>query len=279
MRNFICRCLSLPLILGLGLSLGACAKVPGTGRSQLSLVNDKALTTMAAQQYSQLMKQQPLSSDAKAAAQVKRVGAKLARAAETLLKEEGRAAETADYKWEFNLIESKEANAFCMPGGKVGIYSGLLPYTKDEAGLAVVMGHEIAHAIAHHSRERASQELLANLGGNILDIGLRARGESALTYQMAMSAYGLGGQVGVILPFSRIHESEADRIGLTLMAMAGYDPEQAAPFWRRFSESSKNKGGPAFLSTHPTNRARLEGIEKYLPEAKARYQTAKRKKS
>ena len=264
-------------LAALGVFLAACATVPGTGRKQLSLVSDRDLSTMAAQQYSQMVRKGPLSDSQKDTAMIKKVGAGISRAAETFLREQGRASEIAGYRWEFNLIEADEVNAFCMPGGKVAFYTGILPYTKGEAGVAVVMGHEVAHAIAHHSRERASQELLANIGENILDIGMRMRGESALTYQMAMSAYGLGSQVGVLLPFSRAHESEADRIGLTLMALAGYDPAEAVAFWRRMSEKTGGASGPAFLSTHPSDKSRVAYIEEYLPEARARYQAARKK--
>ena len=256
-------------VLGALLALASCAVVPGTGRSQLSLVNSQELSTMAAQQYAAIIKQGPLSTNQADTAMIKRVGANISRAAETFLKQEGRGAEIAGYRWEFNLIESKEPNAFCMPGGKVAFYTGILPYTQGEAGVAVIMGHEVAHAIANHARERASQQVLAGLGGQILSLGLSQGGASALTGQAAMAAYGLGSQVGVLLPFSRAHESEADRIGLTLMAMAGYDPAAAVDFWRRMGAAGGG-GGPAFLSTHPADERRVEDIKKFLPEAQAR---------
>lgn len=248
----------------------ACATVPGTGRSQLSLVSEKELSTMAAKQYTGMLKQASLSTNKKDTAMIKKVGAAISKASEDFLREHGRAAEIADYKWEFNLIESDDVNAFCMPGGKVAFYTGILPYTRDETGVAVVMGHEVAHAIAHHSQERASQETLAGLGGQLLNLGLALGGASGAAGDMAQSAYGLGSQVGVLLPFSRAHEAEADRIGLTLMAMAGYDPAVAVEFWRRMSENKDGAGGPEFLSTHPSDRSRVAAIEKYLPEARAR---------
>jgi predicted Zn-dependent protease len=277
MFSFYRRLACSLVVLGAFLAfLGACATVPGTGRSQLSLVSDQELSTMAAQQYSQMVKKGPLSANKKDTAMIKKVGAGISRAAETFLREQGREAEIADYKWEFNLIESDEVNAFCMPGGKVAFYTGILPFTQGETGVAVIMGHEVAHAIAHHSRERASQQVLTDLGGQLLNLGLSVGGSSNLTGQMAMTAYGLGSQVGVLLPFSRAHESEADRIGLTLMAMAGYDPAEAVNFWRRMSEN-KEGGGPEFLSTHPSDKTRVANIEQYLPEAKARYQTGRKK--
>ncbi|MDR2726077.1 MAG: M48 family metallopeptidase [Candidatus Adiutrix sp.] len=257
-------------VLGAYLLLSACAVVPGTGRSQLSLVSDKELSTMAAGQYAAMIKQGPLSTNQKDTATIKKVGARISRASETFLREQGLEREIGDYKWEFNLIESDQVNAFCMPGGKVAFYTGILPFTQGETGVAVIMGHEVAHAIAHHSRERASQQALTNLGGQILSVGLGVGGASGLTGDLAMAAYGLGSQVGVLLPFSRAHESEADRIGLTLMALAGYDPAQAVAFWRRMSEK---QGGstPEFLSTHPSDKTRVANIERYLPEARRRY--------
>ncbi|GHV56595.1 peptidase M48 [Deltaproteobacteria bacterium] len=260
----------------LALALAACATVPGTGRNQLSLVSDKELSAMAAQQYSQMIKEGPLSANQKETAQIKKVGANISRAAEAFLRENGLAAEITDYHWEFNLIESDEVNAFCMPGGKVAFYTGILPYTKNETGVAVIMGHEVAHAIAHHGRERASQQTVANLGGTLLNLGLDLGGASSLTGQAAMAAYGLGSQVGVLLPFSRAHESEADRIGLTLMAMAGYDPAAAVDFWRRMGESG-GASGPEFLSTHPSDQTRVAELNRYLPEAAARYQAGRKK--
>jgi len=258
------------IVLAACLAFGACAVVPGTGRSQLSLVSDQELSTMAASQYAEMIKKGPLSTNQRDTAMIKKVGANISRAAETFLREEGLASEIANYRWEFNLIESDEVNAFCMPGGKVAFYTGILPYTQNETGVAVIMGHEVAHAIARHSRERASQQALTNLGGQVLNVGLGLGGASSLTGQAAMAAYGLGSQVGIMLPFSRAHESEADRIGLTLMAIAGYDPAEAVAFWRRMSAKG-GAGGPEFLSTHPSDQSRVAGIEKYLPAARTRY--------
>jgi predicted Zn-dependent protease len=173
------------------------------------------------------------------------------------------------YKWEFNLIQDdKTVNAWCMPGGKVGVYTGILPVTRDETGLAVVMGHEVAHAIAKHGNERMSQELLAQLGAVGLSVALST--EPGLTSDIYMAAYGVGTNVGILLPYSRVHESEADRIGLSLMARAGYDPRAAVPFWKRMSE----KGGsrpPEFLSTHPAPDTRIKQIESLIPEAMQYY--------
>jgi predicted Zn-dependent protease len=276
-RRLIRRLIRLLTVLGAILAWGACTAVPGTGRRQLSLADEQQLSALAAQQYAALIKQGPLSANQKDTAMIRKVGGSISRAAETFLRDQGLASEIANYKWEFNLIESDEPNAFCMPGGKVAFYTGILAYTRNEAGVAVVMGHEVAHAIAHHSREQASQQALANLGGQLLDLGLALGGASNLAGQAATTAYGLGSQVGVLLPFSRAHESEADRIGLTLMAMAGYDPAEALAFWSRMSEGQGGAGGPDFLSTHPSDKSRIAGIEKYLPEARARYAAAGKK--
>ena len=178
-------------------------------------------------------------------------------------------SEIKNYRWEFNLIENdKMVNAFCMPGGKVGVYTGILPITQNETGLAVVMGHEIAHAIAKHGNERVSQGLLAQLGGVALSTALSKN--PGTTNQIFMAAYGVGANVGVLLPYSRLHESEADRIGLILMAKAGYDPREAVPFWQRMNE----KGGPRppeFLSTHPAPESRIKQIQDLIPEAMKYY--------
>ena len=263
------------LVITLTMVLAACATVPGTGRSQLSLVGDSELNTMAASQYKEMIQQGPLSTNQKDTAMIKRVGSKISKASEDYLREHGLADEISNYRWEFNLIQSDQVNAFCMPGGKVAFYTGILPYCKDETGVAVIMGHEVAHAIAHHSRERASQQMMASVGGTILSVGLGVGGASSLTGEVAMAAYGLGSQVGILLPFSRAHESEADRIGLSLMAMAGYNPDAAIGFWERMAAASGGKSGSSFLSTHPSDQTRIADIKRYLPEAEARYKAAK----
>lgn len=268
--------LKMFVLMAAVVALGACATVPGTGRSQLSLVNDNELNTMAASQYREMIQKGPLSGSQKDTAMIKKVGAKISKAAEQYLRDHGLAQDIPSYNWEFNLIESSDVNAFCMPGGKVAFYTGILPYCQGENGVAVIMGHEVAHAIAHHSRERASQQLMTNVGGTLLGVGLGVGGASELTSDVAMAAFGLGSQVGVLLPFSRAHESEADRIGLYLMAMAGYDPEGAVGFWERMSAGSQ-KGGSDFLSTHPSDQRRIADIKKYLPEAETIYKNSSAK--
>ena len=255
---------------GLLLVLFSCATVPITERRAIHLVSDEEMTTLSFQEYTKVIQQSKLSHHPVEVQMVKNVGERIARATENLLKEKGMAEDVRNYKWEFNLIDdAKTVNAWCMPGGKVAVYTGILPVTRDETGLAVVMGHEIAHAVAKHGNERMSQGLLAQLGGVALSVALST--QPAATTDLFLSAYGIGTQVGVLLPYSRVQESEADKIGLALMARAGYDPREAVPFWKRMNE----KGGsrpPEFLSTHPAPETRIREIEAYLPEAMKYYQ-------
>lgn len=250
------------------LFLSSCKTVPLTGRSQLSLIPSSTMMKMSASQYRDFLKSNPLSKDKKATAMVMRVGRKIQHAVERFGKANGLQDELKDYKWEFNLVKSNQANAWAMPGGKVVVYTGILKYTKDDKGLAVVLGHEIAHAIAHHGEERASQELARNAGGIALSAALKNK--SASSKALWMTAYGAGTQLGIMFPFSRSHESEADHLGLIFMAMAGYNPNAAPNFWKRFS----NKGGkstPEFFSTHPANQTRINQLNNWMPEAMKYY--------
>ena len=256
------------LVVLLFLSVG-CATVPVTGRKSLNLLPDSELLSMSLQQYDDVLKKSKLSNDPAKVHMVNRVGERIARATEQFFKEQGMESEIRNYKWEFTLIEDdKVANAWCMPGGKVAVYTGILPITQNDTGLAVVMGHEISHAIAKHGNERMSQQLLAQLGA----VGLSAALSSnpGATSEIFMAAYGLGANVGILLPYSRVQESEADHIGLILMAKAGYDPREAVPFWKRMNE----KGGsrpPEFLSTHPAPETRIKDIEAEIPGAMKYY--------
>jgi predicted Zn-dependent protease len=252
-------------------TLWACSTVPITGRNQLSLVPESEMQSMSYQQYDQFLKENKLSTDQEKTAMVKRVGHRIQNAVETYMNTHKMADQLDGYKWEFNLVESKEVNAWCMPGGKVVVYSGLLPVAKDESGLAVVMGHEIAHAVARHGSERMSQGLLAQGLGTALSVAVAKEPET--TQQLWMTAFGLGAQVGVLLPFSRTQESEADRLGLVFMAMAGYDPHAAVPFWERMAASGGGKP-PEFLSTHPSDETRIANLKKLMPEAMKYYQPA-----
>lgn len=257
----------LPILL-LSLVVYYCSTVPITGRSQLNLVPASQINSLSFQQYGEFIKQSKLSSDKEAVAMVKRVGVNIQKAVETYFAEKNLMNQLQGYEWEFNLVESDEVNAWAMPGGKVVVYTGILPLTKDETGLAVVMGHEIAHAIAQHGAERMSQGLLQQLGGMALSVALQNEPEA--TQNLFLTAYGVGTTVGVMLPFSRTHESEADRLGLIFMAMAGYDPSAAVEFWTRMSQQGGAKP-PEFLSTHPSDETRIADIKKHLPEALSYY--------
>ncbi len=244
------------------LLLAGCQAVPMTGRKSLMLVSVPQERQLGEQAYAEALKKGPVSNDAAAVARVRRVGERLAAA-----------AERPDFTWEFNLlVEDQTINAWCLPGGKVAVYTGLLPVAKDDAGLAVVMGHEIAHALARHGAERMSQGLLAQYGGAVLSAVLAQK--PAETQALYQKAYGAGVQVGALLPFSRAHESEADHIGLILMAKAGYDPAEAVEFWKRMAAATGGSGGSGmekYLRTHPTNADRISQIEGWLPEARAAY--------
>ena len=247
----------------------ACAAVPITNRQSLQLLPESQLATMSLQEYDKVLKNSKLSTNQQQVEMVRRVGLKIAKSAEAFLADAGMQSEIKNLKWEFNLIEDdKLANAWVMPGGKAAVYTGILKYTRDETGLAVVLGHEVAHAIAHHGNERMSQGLLAQMGGVALSVALSQN--SAATQNLFMQAYGAGAAVGLLLPYSRLHESEADRIGLTLMARAGYDPREAIPFWQRMNEQGGRRP-PEFLSTHPAPESRIANIKKYIPEAMPYY--------
>jgi len=254
----------------LALLLLSCSTVPLTGRSGLNLVSDSQVTTMGYQQYSDVLKKAKLSNDAAKVQMVRRVGGRIAAAAESFLRESGAAADVALYKWEFNLIEDdKTVNAWCMPGGKVAVYTGILPITKDETGLAVVVGHEVAHAIAKHGNERLSQALLVQLGGIGLSAALST--QAAATQEIFQQLYGVGTSVGVMLPYSRLQENEADRIGLVLMAKAGYDPRAAVSLWQRMNAQGGGRS-VEFLSTHPAPENRVARLQSLMPEAMRYYQ-------
>jgi predicted Zn-dependent protease len=201
------------------------------------------------------------------------VGGRVQRAVEEYFAGLGRSGELKDYKWEFNLIESAEVNAWCMPGGKVAFYTGILPVCRNDTGIAVVMGHEVAHAVAKHGAERMSHGLLAQMGGMALSAALA--NEPQRTQALWMGAFGLGAQYGVLLPFSRTQESEADHLGLVFMAKAGYSPEAAIAFWQRMSAQGGGAAPPEFMSTHPSDQTRIENIQRLLPEALKEYKPVK----
>ncbi len=256
-------------IVSLTLSLAACSTVPITGRSQLSLIPGSSMLSMSLQEYDTFLKEHKLSTNQEQTQMVKRVGARIQGAVERYFEASGLKEHLANYKWEFNLVEDKQVNAWCMPGGKVVVYTGIMPVAKGEDGLAVVMGHEIAHAIAEHGNERMSQGLLTQLGGVALSQALATK--PAATQQLWMSVYGVGAQYGAILPYSRLQESEADHLGLVFMTMAGYDPNEALAFWQRMAAQKGGQAPPEFLSTHPSDATRIENIRRLVPEVIRQY--------
>jgi metalloendopeptidase OMA1, mitochondrial len=239
---------------------------PITGRRQLSLVGEGQMTQLGMSTFEKMKRETKISKDPAINAMVQRVGARIAAASSNDL---------PNAQWEFVVFDSPEANAFCLPGGKVGVYTGLMPIAKDEAGLAVVIGHEVAHASAHHGAERMSHALAAQTGGQLMGVALSAA-DPKVQALMGL-AYPAIAQVGVMLPYGRKQESEADQIGLIYMARAGYNPEAAVQFWQRFAEhnqSAGRAGGPAFLRTHPVDDVRVKQIQGWLPEAMAEYRAA-----
>ena len=251
------------------LFLFSCSTVPLTGRKQLNMIPGDQIMSMSYQQYSDFLKQNPPVTGTKDAQMVKTVGRNIESAVERYLADNKLSSLLNGYQWEFNLVNDKSINAWCMPGGKVVVYSGILPVTQNETGLAVVMGHEIAHAIAEHGNERMSQELLRTAGTVGLEVALNDQPEE--TKNLWMMAYGAGTEVAAILPYSRLHESEADHLGLIFMAMAGYNPEESVAFWQRMSAASNGQKPPEFLSTHPSDQTRISNLNKWMPEAMKYY--------
>jgi predicted Zn-dependent protease len=249
------------------LGLAACSQNAITGRSQLSLYNESELQSMAAQQYAQFLSENKVvsASGSKDAEMVRRVGQRLTAAINQYYSQQGLTAELEGYKWEYNLVDAKEVNAWCMPGGKIVVYTGLLPVTQNEAALAAVVGHEIAHALAKHGNERMSQQAVQQLGGVALQTAVANK--SAAAQNLLLSAYGIGSNVGALLPFSRKQELEADRYGLIFSAMAGYNPQEAIALWERMKAASNGSKPPEILSTHPAEDTRIQKLREMMPEA------------
>jgi len=248
--------------------LAACSSVMLTGRKQLLLVPESDVVAMSLQSYKQFVDSVPPSTDKVNTALVKKVGAKMSAVVEAYMKANGYEADIANLAWEFNLLKDKQVNAFCMPGGKVAVFEGILPITKDETGLAVVMGHEIAHAIAKHSAERMSQQMIAQYGTSFLDVLMAKKSDG--TRAVTNTGVALFTQYGVMLPYSRKHEYEADHMGLIFLAMAGYDPTKAVEFWERMAANSANNTAE-FMSTHPSDANRIAKLKEILPEAMKYY--------
>ena len=245
------------------MAMVACTTVPITGRRQLSLVSSAEMQAMSFQSYKQVLDTARVLNN-NDAAMVKRVGQRIRQAVETYMAQNNLTSQLEGFAWEFNLIQDQQMNAWCMPGGKVAVYTGILPLTQNETGLAVVMGHEIAHAIAKHGDERMSQTMVAQLGASAAQVAVSNR--TAVAQNIFLNAFGAGAQLG-LLKYGRTQESEADHLGLIFMAMAGYDPQQAVPFWQRMASKSGGASTPEFLSTHPSDQTRIADIQRIIPEA------------
>ncbi len=259
---------SLTILLS-ALIFVSCRSVPVTGRNQLNIIPASTMLSMSAQEYDTFLQSNPKSNDQANTALVQKVGQRIQGAVERYMTQVGAADQLSGYKWEFNLVQSDQVNAWCMPGGKVVFYTGILPITQNETGIAVVMGHEVAHAIAEHGNERMSQGLIAQFGAIALSEVIKNKPEQ--TQALYMTAFGLGAQFGAILPFSRLQESEADHLGLIFMAMAGYDPNAAVSFWERMAANKGGQAPPEFMSTHPSDQTRIAKIREALPEAMRYY--------
>ncbi|MEO6348836.1 MAG: M48 family metallopeptidase [Aquaticitalea sp.] len=253
------------LAFGVVLMFLSCATNPFSGKKTLALVPNSQIFPTAFAQYDQFLTDNKVITGTKDAEMVKRVGQKIAAAAERYLNANGYQGYLEGYQWEYNLVDDKTVNAWCMPGGKIVVYSGILPVAGGEAGLAAIMGHEVSHALANHGQQRMSVGMLQQLGAVAGNVVIKDQ----QTLNIFNQAYGVGTQVGVMLPFSRSNETEADQIGLYLMAIAGYNPDEAANLWRRMSAQSGGQAPPEFLSTHPSNVSRIKAIEALAPKAKA----------
>ncbi|MGB0176574.1 MAG: M48 family metallopeptidase [Owenweeksia sp.] len=254
------------LFLAFVFFIGSCKTVPLTGRRQLNLIPSDQVQSLSNDQYREVLSQSELSTNTQWSSWVKTVGNDIKNGVEAYLRQEKRSDLIEDYNWEFNLIKDDQTvNAWAMPGGKVAFYTGIMPICETKEGVAVVMGHEVAHAIARHGNERMSQGLVQQLGGVALAVAIRDK--PAETQALFMGAYGVASQVGVLLPFSRTHESEADHLGLIFMAMAGYNPTEAPKFWQRMDARAGGSQPPEFLSTHPSHSTRISNLNKWMPEA------------
>lgn len=252
-------------------TIAACSRNPLSGKNQLTLLPESELQSMATTEYQQFLSTNKVvsSSNNRDAEMVRRVGQRITRAVEGYYAEKGWADKLAGFKWEYNLVDDKAVNAWCMPGGKIVVYTGILPVTQNEAALAAVMGHEVSHALLQHGNQRMSSGLLQQLGGVALSVALANK--PAETQNLFLGAYGAGTQVGIMLPFSRNHELEADRYGLIFTAMAGYNPQEAIGLWQRMEALSNGQKPPEFLSTHPAEGRRIEQLQQYMPEAMTYY--------
>lgn len=253
----------------------ACSRNVLSGKNQLTLLPEAELQNMATQQYRQFLSTNRVvtSSNNRDADMTRRVGQRITNAVENFYREKGLSENLKGYRWEYNLVDNKAVNAWCMPGGKIVVYTGLLPITQNEAALAVVMGHEVSHALLQHGNQRMSQGLLQQLGGVALSVAVANKPQE--TQNLFMTAYGVGSTVGVMLPFSRKHELEADRYGLIFTALAGYNPQEAIGLWQRMEKASQGGKPPEFLSTHPSEGRRIRELQQLMPEAMQYYRPMK----
>ncbi|WP_037314921.1 M48 family metallopeptidase [Salegentibacter sp. Hel_I_6] len=254
-------------VIAVLLLIVSCKTNPFTGERNLNFVSNDQLFPSSFQQYDQFLSQNEVVTGTAEAQMIQRTGNKIETAAERYLNANGYQGFLEDFRWEYNLVKDEAINAFAMPGGKIVFFTGILPVAESETGVAVVMAHEIAHALADHGAQRMSAAQLQQLGAVAGSVAVSGRSQE--TQQIFAQAYGLGTQVGVMLPFSRSHETEADRIGLTLMAIAGYDPDEASKLWERMAAASNGQAPPEFLSTHPSNQTRINNLQQWAPEAKA----------
>ncbi|MBF0626219.1 MAG: M48 family metallopeptidase [Magnetococcales bacterium] len=261
---------SIPVLLFLLLVQTGCANVALTGRRQVALLPESQVLGMSFQAYDKMLKESEQETGTRDAAMVQRVGQRIQQAVERYFGEQGQREVLKNFRWEYRLVKNPAKNAACYPGGKVVVNTGLLPVSRTEAGLAAVLGHEIAHAVANHGNERMSQEMLARMGGSLLSQAIG--GMNPRQVELVRAAYGLGTQYAALLPYSRLHESEADRLGTIFMAMAGYDPREAVGLWERMARGEKGGGGMEFLSTHPLPATRIRDLQNSMPEAMAYYQ-------
>jgi predicted Zn-dependent protease len=250
----------------------SCSNVPLTGRKQFTAIPTSQMLALSADSYKQVIDDNTLSNNTSYIDMVNGVGTKMIKAVEKYLAMNQLESRIEGFDWQFNVLQSEELNAWCMPGGQIAFYEGIMPVCMDETGVAIVMGHEIAHAVAKHGNERMSQQLLINMGGIALSEALKTKKEE--TQQLALLAFGVGSQVGVSLPYSRMHETEADELGLYFMAMAGYNPEMAPAFWERM-EAAGGTRPPEFLSTHPDPSNRIAKLNEIMPKALEYYQNSK----
>lgn len=256
------------LVLAVG-----CGVAPITGRRQLVVIPADQMLSLSAQSYAQVLKENKVSNNQQYLSAVRNVGNRLTNAVERYLQQNNMQSAIQGFQWQYTVLQSKEANAWCMPGGQIAFYEGIMPICADENGIAVVMGHEIAHAIAQHGNERMSQQLALQLGGVALSEALSTKSET--TQQIAMAAFGAGSALGVVLPYSRTHEYEADELGLYFMAMAGYDPRTAPAFWERMVAQAGGRP-PEFLSTHPDPTNRIKAMNRKISKAMQYYQDNKK---